>query len=1242
MEKPTKDLSAVAGKSKPKKLKRWHVFLCIALVALLGMSSLISFVVESASAGTTGSKGVSYVLYDSDTRYDANGHHLVDGNSAFCMQFNRSFKSGITVTKRDAVEVYGQNLTTRFALYRAYVYSLDITTDQKYFITQSLIWDTLEQNRFPGGLRFEMGLSSARQTRIKQDAIAYYEQYRYTFIGGGTFWQAPSEYQNLAEFWIARRAVGSIRLVKESSNPTVTDGNSSYSLAGAEYTIYNSSGTSVGKLTVGANGNSNTVGNLRAGEAGHYTIRETKAPPGYKLNPTVYKAHVTRDGVTVVVRAENDPILGRISLVKTSGNSSISTGNTGYRLDGAKYGVYTTLRDAQNFTNRFATITTDSAGRGSVDNIPLAQYWVREFEAPLGYWLDETIYAVDLTTSRTAIEIASTDMPKNNPVEILLSKVDVDTGSGSAGSGTATLEGAQFTVNFYNRQYASVSAAQSATPTRSWVFRTDKNGVVQFRESYKIAGDALYTDSKGNPTIPIGTLTIQETKAPTGYLLSTPTLPNKVHLFNITDNGVQGESLKVYNAPKISEQIIRGDVELVKYQEDTVTTPDLPSEQKTPEVGTTFELYASRDFSGVSPKAGAKPALSITTDRDGVAATKATGLVVTQLPNGNYSTRKRTDLDAGALPFDTYLVVQRDAPFGYSPANRFTIKVDENGVRRTYIIGNVLTACAIRIEKVDSETGKVVPFQAKWQVLNADTGKPVSMTIHYPKTQVLDTFVSSEDGWLMLPEMLPMGSYLLKEIEAPASNGLGYLINDLELPFEVSERFDWDDPLVVTFEDAPAKGRIQITKFDERTGNVLAGAKYAIYAAEDVFTLDGTLRASAGDKVDTLVTDESGKALSRELYLGSYRVEEISAPVGFALSDTSYLVDLTYKGQEAVINIEKVDVENTPTTLIIKKIDIGTGKALAGVVFSVLGEEGVFEVTTDEEGTAELPYLATGSYKVLEVSTALGYVKSIEVFEIEVDENGLIEGSAVYELVIANDFTKVEIVKTDIATAELVIGATLQILSIDESGEVGTEPLFEWTSAGEVHYLERVAQGNYILREVSAPAGYVLASDIAFSVESTGVVQRVDIENDFTKIEVVKIDSSTGKTLAGAKLQIIDEGGDVVYEWTTTDEPHVFERVAQGKYTLREVLAPDGFELGEDMPFTVEDSSDVQQVVYVNTPTPEPEGEKLDQTGGELRIPYALIGALVLLAASGMICAAKNMKCLKKNKDKVDEKCCDK
>ena len=182
-----------------------------------------------------------------------------------------------------------------------------------------------------------------------------------------------------------------------------------------------------------------------------------------------------------------------------------------------------------------------------------------------------------------------------------------------------------------------------------------------------------------------------------------------------------------------------------------------------------------------------------------------------------------------------------------------------------------------------------------------------------------------------------------------------------------------------------------------------------------------------------------------------------------------------------------------------------------------------------------------------------------------------------------DDFTKVEISKQDITTGKEIPGAKLTILDKD-----GKE-IESWVSEEKPHYIEKLPVGDYTLREVTAPDGYLKAEDVQFSVKETGEIQKVVMKDDYTKVEISKQDITNSKELPGAKLTIFDKDGKEVESWVSEEKPHYIEKLPAGEYTLREVTAPDGYEVAEDVKFKVEETGEIQHVVMKDAPKKQPE-----------------------------------------------------
>ena len=345
-------------------------------------------------------------------------------------------------------------------------------------------------------------------------------------------------------------------------------------------------------------------------------------------------------------------------------------------------------------------------------------------------------------------------------------------------SGDASLAGAEFTFRYYDGQYAtSAEAEASGAPTRTWVFKTNEKGRIRIMdESLKVSGDDLFYNSMGQITLPIGTLLIQETKAPEGYLID-PT----VYVRNITPDGTL-EAVNSYNAPTVSEQVVTGRIQIVKHT-DTGTT-----KVETPEVGATFNIYLASAGSYDAAPANAKAQLTI--DKDGFAVS----------PD---------------LPYGLYTVEQTSGWEGSRLMEPFTVKIDENGKTYSYIINNERFYSYLKVVKVDAITGEAIPAAG------------VGFQIIDPKGQKLewwgaDTWYTDGSGVMKLPCELEYGrGYQAVEVVAPS----GYVLADKPFLFDVlPENAAQEDGLTVITLTAPnSPTQISVAKVDEQ-GTFVSGA----------------------------------------------------------------------------------------------------------------------------------------------------------------------------------------------------------------------------------------------------------------------------------------------------------------------------------------------------------------------------------------------------------------------------------
>ena len=907
------------------------------------------------------------------------------------------------------------------------------------------------------------------------------------------------------------------------------------------------------------------------------TVTEVNAAGGY----VEYYVRVTPPGATDgVTRPDGEHLsgyqhvggkvrvyrafTGSLELIKSSANQTITNGNGCYSLKGAVYGLY------QNGAE-IARKTTDEKGYAKFENVTAGNYDLKEITPPKGYALDKTVYPVTINSSQTT-RVDVKDYPQSNPVAILLGKIDRDT-TQNMPQGSASLEGAEFTIKYYAVQSDKDPAETGKKPVRTWIMKTNEKGRCYLTKEYKVSGDEFYYDSNGNITLPLGTITIQETKAPKGYLLN-----EEIFVRQITSKGT-GEMVETYNMPTIEEEVIRGDIQLVKYGETNDEPGDSGADIKKPLKDIKFHL-TSKTTGDV---------YTIITDEQGVATTKQLGTS-----------------DRGNLPFDTYTVSEESPYPEYDIIAPFEVTVDEEGKTYTYILRNDTVDAPLSVQKVDKETGKVIPIAgAQFQILD-ENKKPITMKVSYPTPMEIDTFETDANGSFTLPEKLEYGSYYLHETKAPE----GYLLGIEDIPFVVDQEFDWENPLSITYPDAPAKGKIRITKTDKETDKPIPeGAEFTVTAAEDITTPDGTIRTEKGTVVATLTTDEKGKAETEALYLGKYTIKETKAPNGYLVNPKEYEVTLKYKDQETEIVYGDVTVpdELAKGKIRVKKTDAETGNGLSNAEFEIRAKEDIVTpdgtvkvkagtvvdtIKTDDKGSAETKVLYLGKYEVQETKAPEGYLLNTQKYPVELiyadQETEIVYGDVTVPDEIAKG--KIRITKTDKETnkpipsgAEFTVTAAEDITTPDGTvrAEKGTVVATLTTDDKGKAETDKLYLGKYVIKETKAPEGYLLNPKefevtLAYKDQTTEIVYGdVTVPNQPAKgqIEILKKDEETGNLLSGTEFTVTAaedittpdgtvraEKGTVV-DTIVTDTTGIArsKELYLGKYVVKETKQPIGF-----------------------------------------------------------------------------------
>ena len=554
----------------------------------------------------------------------------------------------------------------------------------------------------------------------------------------------------------------------------------------------------------------------------------------------------------------------------------------------------------------------------------------------------------------------------------------------------------------------------------------------------------------------------------------------------------------------------------------------------------------------------------------------------------------------------------------------FDVYIREDGEVYRYLANNANFESYIKIVKVDAETGKTIPYAGAGFQLYRPDGSLITQSFTYPTPVTIDTFYTNDEGYLITPEKLEYGSgYSFVEVFAP----YGYVLNSEPVYFDVVQDDSTDEDgiavIEVVKENTAQKGVIKISKSGEVFSSVtesegvyqpvysvqgLAGAVYEITAAEDIYTLDGTLRYAAGEVVDTVTTDETGLAESKPLYLGKYEIREIEAPYGMVLNGEIHAAELVYAGQEieitetaasfynerqkAAVSLDKVLEQNN-------LFGIGANGEMSAVTFglftaedltaadgSVIPADGLLEIlSVDENGCAvcktDLPF---GSFYFKEISTDEHYILSDEkypvVFEYAGQDAALVEIRANDGEPIDNDLIYGEIhgLKKD-EDGNALGGALIGLFKADCTEFTAENAIMTATSAEDGGFsFADVPYGNWVVREIEAPTGFVLSEEsFAVNVDKDGAVIEVEIENTLIRgtVQLTKTDKDyPDNKLSGAEFSVYrDSNGNKEFDaddeligTLTETSAGVYEMpdLIYGGYFVKEEKAPEGFYLDEN------------------------------------------------------------------------------
>lgn len=894
---------------------------------------------------------------------------------------------------------------------------------------------------------------------------------------------------------------------------------------------------------------------------GRYIVRETTTPHNF-MPVDDFIVTVTENSSTPQVWRVllDDEFKAKLKIVKQDDETKqpVLLANTEFKvydLDAKKY-----VEQVTTYPNTVVhkSYFTDENGYLILpESLKCGNYRIEEVSAPDGYTQNtqyveikvdkNTAYQMDSVSGDAIITVTYENHPVKGKLVIHKSGETLKSFKKDFVYEETSLEGAEFEI------YA---AEDIYTPDH----QVDEQGNRHVIYAKDTLVKTVTTDKNGEAVIkdlPLGKYRVKETKAPSGFVLN----PDSQEVSFI---------YKDQNTPEIEEKLEfsneRQKVELSVEKQDAETGKALK--------GATFGLYNKEAISS-----GDKVIVKADT--------------LLQEITSNEKGKAAFTLD---LPLGRYYVKELQAPSGYVSSDEI-LEFDA-----TYQGQDVKTIKLKSVKKNRPTTVEVT----KADITTGTELDGASMSVLDKDGNVIDSWTSVKDSPHVIKRLQVGKTYILREELAP----YGYL-RATDVEFTIS---DTAEVQKVKMEDEVPVARLLVNKkgefldsvslldnakgmiehlFNYVTGN-LTDVTFNVYAAEAIRAADGVSADyyAADELVGSITTDGNGIAQMDNLPLGRYYIVEKETAHGYVLDNEPRYVDLTYRDQDTPLVTYSADWQNARQRVQVEvlKKEKDSDKVLSGAIFGLyaaddivsskgkvlLAKDTLIELkTTDEDGkiqfVADLP--VDSRYYIKELAAPDGYVTDQEPQEFTFEYQGSGTSVAEYAFTFEDEQTTVELSKADLTDKKELPGASLKVT--DENGNT----VDEWVSKEEAHIIKGLIVGKkYKMTETKPADGYVTAESIEFTVENTKEVQKHQMLDDVTKVEISKKDITDSSEVPGAKLIILDKDGKKVESWTSTDKPHMVEKLPVGEYTLREEQAPDGYLIAEDVKFTVKDTGKVQKV----------------------------------------------------------------
>lgn len=947
--------------------------------------------------------------------------------------------------------------------------------------------------------------------------------------------------QSLANYSTVPSFASAIASKAETYEMKYSDGKYTLTITDSNNILSDFSFKTTGGVSVSVSGNRLTLTSTSTVNDA-VTFNSAKSMPDVGKTVLVPYGDATLQDVITGVENDADPIRAYFKVKTNAGNLKLKKTSEDGVVKGIKFKVTGTDY------NKIAT--TDENGTFTLTDLVPGKYTVTE-HTPTEY-VEQKSKTVNVESGKTATVSFSNVLKKWN---LTVTKTEAETKSAQ---GDATLAGAVYGI------YNNGKLVDKYT--------TDKNG--SFTTSYYVCGNNW---------------TLKEIEPSEGYLLdeSEYHIGSEAKKYTIENNSI---------SIGVTEDILMGKISIIKHTDDGSTKIE------TPEKGAEFQVYLKS--AGGYSKAKETERDILTCDEYGFAETKD-------------------------LPYGIYTVHQTKGWNGTEFIADFDVFISENNKTYKYLINNASLESYVKIVKVDSETGKQIPYAGAGFQIYDSNGNKVTMKYTYPNVTEIDTFYTNSDGYLITPETLPYGKgYSVVEVQAP----YGYIIDSTPVYFDITAENTSEENGVTIVKtekkNTPQKGAITVEKTGEIFSNVtavgsgytdengndvalptiyqpeysvsgLAGAVFEIYADEDITTPDGTVRAKKDELVATLKTNTKGTAISKQLYLGKYRVVETVAPYGTVINPEPHTIELTYSGQnEKVTNTstsftndrQKAEINLTKILEQDEKFNIGNNGEIRNVSFglyadedlkaangTVIPKDGLLEIITcDEKGKAQFTTdIPIGKYYVKEISTDSHYILSDKkypiVFEYAGQDTATVRISVNDGEPIENEiiYGTIKGLKIDRETGENIAGTLFGLFSNNETKFTEeTAILTAESNEGGIFEFTDVPYGEYIVRELKPAEGYLPNEEnYTVTISENKEIIEITIEND--KIPEL----GTTATIDGKKEFTVN--GDITiddvvsYKHLTAGKEYTIKGVLMDKSTGKQFLV-DGKEVCSEVTFTPE------------------------------------------------------------------------